>query len=65
MKKIAKSSPINNVHDCPPNTTSCLRSIDNVNVCCPYSQGTCCGSHGYCCPHVSLSFIILKVNFKI
>ena len=35
---------------CSPNSTCCEKADGNF-ACCPYKNGTCCGSHGYCCPH--------------
>lgn len=32
------------------NGTCCERS-DSLYACCPYSNGTCCGTHGFCCPY--------------
>lgn len=32
------------------NTTTCCDKPDGSYSCCPYPNGICCGSHGYCCP---------------
>jgi hypothetical protein len=34
---------------CSPDSL-CCKSSAGVEVCCPYTNGTCCGSHGFCCP---------------
>ena len=35
--------------ECPDGTT-CCQLPGGDPACCPYSNGTCCGLHGYCCP---------------
>ena len=35
---------------CDAEATCCKRSDDSY-ACCPYNNGTCCGSEGFCCPN--------------
>ena len=37
---------ITNLSTCPPDSTSC-KNTNGDEVCCPYTNGTCCGPHGY------------------
>ena len=37
-----------NLSTCPPDSTSC-KNANGDEVCCPYTNGTCCGPHGYWC----------------
>jgi len=34
----------------PCDQGTCCQKGDSSYACCPYEKGTCCGSHGYCCP---------------
>ena len=39
--------------ECPgscSNSSTCCQTVTGNFACCPYNKGTCCGTHGYCCP---------------
>ena len=40
---------------CSITETKCLNSFGNYS-CCPYNNGTCCGSEGWCCPESNIKF---------
>lgn len=49
MKEIEALAPeIKKKSDC--DGTVC-QDQSGQSTCCPYRNGTCCGSHGYCCPN--------------
>jgi len=43
-----------NTDSCSISQTKCLNSFGNYS-CCPYNNGTCCGSEGWCCPERNLN----------
>jgi hypothetical protein len=48
-------TPNARVYVCPGSETQCSNGTcclkpDSTFSCCPYYNGTCCGSHGWCCP---------------
>lgn len=44
--------------DCPE-ANRCIKP-DGTYLCCPYKNGTCCGTHGYCWYFIEMIILVHK-----